>query len=84
MTNGVHLPTWLGPELGQLLRERLGAGFEYQVLNGRFAEAVQSVPDDELWQAHRDQKRRLIEFLRTADAAPTRTAWAPARANCAG
>jgi starch phosphorylase len=64
VTNGVHLPTWLGPELGQLLRDRLGPGFEYRVLNGGFGEAVRSVPDDQLWQAHRDQKCRLIDFLR--------------------
>jgi starch phosphorylase len=64
VTNGVHLPTWLGPELGGLLRERLGAGFEYRVLNGGFADAVRSTPDHELWRAHREQKSRLIGFLR--------------------
>jgi starch phosphorylase len=64
VTNGVHLPTWMGPELGDLLRERLGPGFEYRVLDPGYAEAVNSLSDAELWQAHREQKRRLIEFVR--------------------
>jgi starch phosphorylase len=64
ITNGVHLPTWMGPEMGDLLRERLGPGFEYRVLEPGFADAVHSLPDAELWQAHKRQKQRLIEFVR--------------------
>ena len=46
------------------MRERLGAGFEYRVLEPEYAETVRSVPDEELWKVHRAQKRRLIEFVR--------------------
>ena len=65
VTNGVHQPTWLGPELGELLRDRLGPGFEYRLLEPGFAEAVRSLPDEEVWQAHLAQKQRLIDFVRS-------------------
>ena len=64
VTNGVHLPTWIGPEMGRLLRERIGSRIEERVLDPGFADAIRSIPDDELWFAHCEQKRRLIEFLR--------------------
>jgi len=64
VTNGVHLASWIGPEIGELLREHLGADFEEHLLETGFADAVAAIPDHELWHAHLAQKRRLIGLTR--------------------
>jgi len=56
VTNGVHAPTWLGPELETLL------GTEEDTAAPDFARAYQ-LHDDELWNAHRSAKERLVRDL---------------------
>ncbi|MBS1705324.1 MAG: alpha-glucan family phosphorylase [Armatimonadetes bacterium] len=69
VTNGVHMPTWLGPEMRNAF-ERAGAKFAPTELvlskglsRGEW-NGVESVSDDDLWAAHQAQKARLIEFAR--------------------
>ena len=64
ITNGVHTPTWLGPEMGELLRRRLGAEFATNLLDPGFADAVLAIPDAEIWEAHTAQKKRLVTLVR--------------------
>jgi starch phosphorylase len=64
ITNGVHVPTWIGPELGELLRRRIGADYEASFLEPGFADAVLAIPDDEVWDAHLAQKARLLTLVR--------------------
>jgi starch phosphorylase len=66
VTNGVHLPSWIGPEMGELLRRHLGRDFERQLLEPGFLEAVEAIPDHELWTAHLTQKRRMVAMVREA------------------
>ena len=60
VTNGVHSATWIGPEIGELLRKHLGEDYGERLLEPGFAEGVETIPDEELWEAHNVQKRRLI------------------------
>jgi starch phosphorylase len=64
ITNGVHVPTWVAPEMDQLLCRRLGEDWVDRLdepgLWLRFAE----VPDAALWEARRLLKARLFRFLR--------------------
>ncbi len=64
VTNGVHTLTWIGPEMQDLLRRRLGDDFQERMLDVLFAEAVAAIPDEEFWAAHLAQKRRLVTFAR--------------------
>jgi starch phosphorylase len=64
ITNGVHVPTWMGPEMGAMLRRRLGDGFERRLLDPGFADDVLAIPDDDFWDAHTAQKARLIVLVR--------------------
>lgn len=69
VTNGVHLPTWLGPNV-RALCEASGASFEPATalkLTARDCgrslwSDVDKISDAELWDAHLAQKRALIEF----------------------
>jgi starch phosphorylase len=58
VTNGVHVPTWLGGGLSGLLRAA-GArpGDPFDEAFGRAAD----IPDEELWLVHRDRVAHLVE-----------------------
>ncbi len=62
ITNGVHVPTWLGVELTTLLSEQAGDGWWEAE---RSWEAVEQVADRDLWGAHQAQKERLVRFVRS-------------------
>jgi starch phosphorylase len=64
ITNGVHVPTWMGPEMGALLRRRLGVDFEQHLLDPGFADEILAIPEQEIWDAHTAQKSRLLTLVR--------------------
>jgi starch phosphorylase len=59
ITNGVHAPTWVSPPFRELF-DRYVAGWEEDNFSLRYA---LSIPDDEVWAAHQEAKRRLVEFV---------------------
>jgi starch phosphorylase len=59
ITNGVHVRTWLGGELEGLLGT-----------NTPQLERVRDLSDEELWNAHRGAKGRLMEFISRTRGAP--------------
>jgi glycogen phosphorylase len=65
VTNGVHTETWIGPEMRALFEQHLDPAWEEHLLEPEFWTRIQSVPDAEVWAAHRSQKERLIRFVRT-------------------
>ncbi len=64
VTNGVHTPSWIGPEMRALYAARLGSDWDARLLDPEFWRGVRAVPDAELWAAHREQKERLVRFVR--------------------
>jgi starch phosphorylase len=64
ITNGIHLPTWLGHEIRGLLENRLGAHWQDALLDPSGWEVVTQITDAELWAAHIAQKERLVRFTR--------------------
>ena len=65
ITNGVHVPTWLGVELRNVLKRRLGADWYEALLGPEAWQQVSEIPDEELWGAHQAQKERLLRFTRS-------------------
>jgi starch phosphorylase len=62
VTNGVHTPTWLGPELAEVFNRRLSPGWSE---GGRARwDRVREVPDAELWRARERARERLVYFVR--------------------
>ena len=67
ITNGVHLPTWIGTEMRELLARHLDADLDdldNSTPARRFWERIQRIPANDLWEAHRRQKRELALFAR--------------------
>jgi len=64
VTNGVHTPSWVGPEMRQLYARRLGEDWQEHLADPEYWQRIADVPDAEIWDAHRQQKERLIRFVR--------------------
>jgi starch phosphorylase len=64
VTNGVHLPSWLNGDLSDLFDQYLPPGWRDWTDDPSFWEQIKDIPDEELAEAHRRRKRRLIAFVR--------------------
>ncbi len=64
VTNGVHVPTWIGGPMRTLLDRHLGPDWQVRVTDPGMWAAVDQIPDEELWEARGSQRRELIEFVR--------------------
>jgi glycogen phosphorylase len=64
ITNGVHVPSWLAPQMGRLYDRHLGVGWQNKSGRASTWEGIESVDDGELWETHLALKSRLIEFVR--------------------
>ena len=64
ITNGVHVPSWLAPQMCRLYDRHLGVGWQGKSATARTWEGIESVDDGELWETHLALKSRLLEFVR--------------------
>ena len=64
ITNGVHVPTWLAPQMLRLYDRHLGTGWYEHSSEPRIWEGIENVDDGELWETHLSLKQRLLEFVR--------------------
>jgi glycogen phosphorylase len=65
ITNGVHVPSWLAPQMFRLYDRHLGTGWHEHSGEPHLWEGIESVDDGELWETHLSLKSRLIEFVRS-------------------
>jgi starch phosphorylase len=64
ITNGVHAPTWLAPQMFRLYDRHLGTGWHLRSSEAKIWEGIDNVDDGELWETHFNLKSRMIEFVR--------------------
>ena len=63
VTNGVHMPTWVAPELASILERNVGPDWwDLGPEESRWAN-VEAIPDDELWECHRALRIRLVRAV---------------------
>jgi starch phosphorylase len=70
VTNGVHLPSWVGAPMAALLDRHLGDDWTRRATDPATWAPVDHIPDAELWAARNEQRAGLIAFVRdrsTAD-----------------
>ena len=60
ITNGVHLPAWVSPEL-QLLYEQAMPNWKQKASDPKLWNGVRSLPSEMLWEAHRHLKGLLLD-----------------------
>ena len=65
ITNGVHAPTWIAPVFQTLYEKRVGANWlELTRDEPKWREAVEKIPDAEIWNSHLLLKNLLVSFIR--------------------
>jgi starch phosphorylase len=62
ITNGVHVPTWLGAEMAEVLDRRFPP--EWAESGAGRWDRVHEIPDAELWRARERARERLVFFVR--------------------
>jgi len=64
ITNGVHVPTWLAPQMFRLYDRHFGPGWHEHSSDARIWEGIDKVDDGELWETHLSLKSQLLDFVR--------------------
>lgn len=64
ITNGVHTGTWLARRLRHLYGRYLGRNWMEDIDDPEVWEAVEAIPDEELWAVRRHLKRKLVFYMR--------------------
>ncbi len=64
VTNGVHTPSWIAPELNALYKRYLREDWEEHVDEPDLWNSVMDIPDEELWDIHMQRKEALVSYAR--------------------
>lgn len=64
ITNGVHVPSWLAPQMCRLYDRHLGVGWQKHSGKAETWAEIESVDDAELWETHLSLKSQLLDFVR--------------------
>jgi starch phosphorylase len=63
ITNGVHVPTWLGRPVRRLVQRAIAVPLGSDLNSPEPLAALDTIDGAELWSAHEQQKRELISFI---------------------
>jgi glycogen phosphorylase len=63
VTNGVHIPTWIGAPMRELLDHHLGEDWLAHSSDPQVWAGVAGIPAGELWEARGRQRADLVQFI---------------------
>ncbi|HEY4047555.1 MAG TPA: alpha-glucan family phosphorylase [Acidobacteriaceae bacterium] len=64
ITNGVHVPSWLAPQMSRLYDRHLGPGWQQQSGEAHTWDGIENIDDGELWETHLSLKSQMLHFVR--------------------
>ena len=64
VTNGIHTCSWLAPKLKELYNKYLIPYWQDNIHHDYVWEKIKNIPDDKLWSAHVERKRKLINLVK--------------------
>ena len=64
ITNGVHVPTWMAADLGELFERHLSPAWRDQYEDPAFWARILDIADEDLWAARQRLRSALFEFIR--------------------
>jgi len=64
ITNGIHIPSWISPEMSDLFDRYLGPRWREDPDNQKTWERINEIPDAELWTTHQRRRSRMVAYCR--------------------
>lgn len=64
ITNGVHVQSWLSLQMTELFDRYIGPDYLHSAEQTDVWKKIQTIPDGEIWNAHRRRKEQVISFIR--------------------
>ncbi len=64
ITNGVHIQTFIAPEMHALLDTYLGTDWNHDLLDEKVWSKIRAIPDQNLWETRCSLRQELIAFVR--------------------
>jgi starch phosphorylase len=64
VTNGVHMPTWAAREWKRFFAEHFNSNFTNDQSNKTYWEAIQNVPDEEIWNIRKTLKKKFVDYIK--------------------
>ncbi|HEX6481780.1 MAG TPA: alpha-glucan family phosphorylase, partial [Ktedonobacteraceae bacterium] len=64
VTNGIHTPSWISPQMNDLFKRYLGEDWEAHVDEPDLWKGITEIPEEELWKIHVQRKEALINYTR--------------------
>jgi glycogen phosphorylase len=65
VTNGVHVPSWLAPQMSRLYDRHLGPGWQQLSGEAQTWDGIENIDDGELWETHLSLKSQMLNFVRS-------------------
>ena len=65
VTNGIHVPTWIGHEIATMLDQHIGLEWRTQSHDVNAWKGVKQIPRSQVRTSHDEQKKSMIEYLKT-------------------
>jgi starch phosphorylase len=69
VTNGVHVPTWIGAPMRELFDRHLGEDWCPRAEDPATWDGIEAIPDAELWATRERQRTDLVAFVRARSVA---------------
>jgi len=64
ITNGIHTRSWLSHDMAELYDRYLSPNWHENPTNQKSWQAMDQIPDPELWRTHERRRERLVAFAR--------------------
>ena len=64
VTNGIHTCSWIPQNIKNLYNEYLAPYWQDNIFNDETWERINNIPDEKLWNAHMERKRKLIAIVK--------------------
>ncbi len=65
ITNGIHSMSWVAKEFAEMYDKYLPASWRDALGVDETWKAVETIPDDELWQTHEQRRSMLVDYVRS-------------------
>lgn len=64
ITNGIHTCSWIPQNIKDLYNDYLVPYWQDNIYNDEVWEKIENIPDEKLWNAHMERKKKLIDIVK--------------------